>query len=226
MENYPSNAKHPRPETNAAHEAQDPPRMEKVVTNPVSQQKKSLGRRFRDTFINGFDAKTVWSSVIHDVLIPSSRDMVYEAINQGSERILYGDNTPSRRSGKTSTGLFGSVVQYNRVGQTQQQQQHRSSLIPQTRDPRPPVSRVAQNRMDFSDFVIATRAEAEDVRARLMYALERYGQVSVGDLYDTLDISSPYTDENWGWTDLSQARITRARRGGYLLSLPQPEPLV
>lgn len=52
--------------------------------------------------------------------------------------------------------------------------------------------------------------------------IDKYGTVSVGDLYELLGEEPAYTDEKWGWTDLTESGIRRVR-DGYLLQLPQPE---
>jgi hypothetical protein len=54
--------------------------------------------------------------------------------------------------------------------------------------------------------------------------LDRYQHVSVSDLYNLLDLTPAYTDANWGWYDLSGAKVRRIS-SGYLLDLSQPEPL-
>ena len=76
----------------------------------------------------------------------------------------------------------------------------------------------------FDDIILATRHEAEEVVDRLFDLMSRYDQVTVSDLYDLVGISRPFTDEQFGWTDLRGAGVTRVR-DGYLLDLPRPETL-
>jgi hypothetical protein len=54
--------------------------------------------------------------------------------------------------------------------------------------------------------------------------VSRYESASVADLYELVGLSSVHTDNRWGWTDLTGAGVSRIR-GGYLLDLPEPEPL-
>lgn len=68
------------------------------------------------------------------------------------------------------------------------------------------------------------RAEAEEVIDRMFELVSRYGSVSVADMYELVGLASTHTDNKWGWTDLSGAGVSRIR-GGYLLDLPEPEPL-
>mgnify|MGYP006874877087 FL=1 len=44
--------------------------------------------------------------------------------------------------------------------------------------------------------------------------------VSVADLYDLVGITGKVTDNNFGWTDLRNASVTRDR-DGYLINLPR-----
>ena len=50
--------------------------------------------------------------------------------------------------------------------------------------------------------------------------LEDYKMVSVADLYDLVGITGKVTDNNFGWTDLRNASVTRDR-DGYLINLPR-----
>ena len=67
-----------------------------------------------------------------------------------------------------------------------------------------------------------TRREAEDVLNHLISICDLRGVVTVGDLYVLAGMSKTYTDENWGWRDLRNARVTHTRIG-YILGLPKPE---
>lgn len=215
MENYPSNSKQPRRPDDAGKPES---RLSPVVTGQVSRQKKSLGRRFRETFIGGTDAQTVWSYVAFNVLVPAAKDMLADAASQGVERMLFGDSySPRRRGGGFQGPTNNTVVNYSGMSS-------RSRLVPQNNDPRTPLSRPVRRQHDFDDFLLPTRVEADAVIEGLSHVLERYGQASVSDLYDLLNITGDYTDEKWGWSDLRTARVTRVHNG-YLLTLPQPEPL-
>jgi hypothetical protein len=54
--------------------------------------------------------------------------------------------------------------------------------------------------------------------------VSQYEQATVNDLYELVGVSGNFTDENYGWTDIRGAGITRIR-GGYLLDLPKAELL-
>lgn len=58
-----------------------------------------------------------------------------------------------------------------------------------------------------------------------MYYISKYDSVTLADLGEMLGITGDFTDVKYGWTDLKDADIRRARGGGYILLLPPPEPL-
>lgn len=86
------------------------------------------------------------------------------------------------------------------------------------------MSRQARAQHNFDEIVLQSRTEAEEVVDRLFEVVSRYGSASVADLYELVGLSSTHTDNKWGWDDLQGAGVSRVR-GGFLLDLPEPEPL-
>lgn len=207
MEPFPSNShksKDPTPKT-------EEKKIEKVVTGEVRRRKKPLGKRFVETFVRG-DAQSAWSYVMFDVLIPAAKDMVADAVSQGAERMLYGETrSRSRATSHQSAGGYHNYTRY-------------ASPLTKPREEARTMTRKARATHDFDEIILATRIEAEEVLDRLSQLVDQYGTVSVADLYDLLDVSSSYTDNNWGWTDVSTSSVVHVR-GGYLLDLPRPELL-
>lgn len=72
-----------------------------------------------------------------------------------------------------------------------------------------------------------TRKKAEEVLAAMYDVLERYGCVSVLDLYDLSNITQvPYSANKYGWTDLTGARVHRRKGGSYTIDIPRrPLPI-
>ena len=54
--------------------------------------------------------------------------------------------------------------------------------------------------------------------------LDRYGVVSVSDLYDAVGEVPEMMDTKWGWTDLTGACVQRCS-DGYLIRMPRVESL-
>ena len=71
------------------------------------------------------------------------------------------------------------------------------------------------------DYIFETRTTAEKTLDDMIETLELYKVVTVADLATLMGVTGTYTDVNYGWTDLSKARISRVRLG-FAISLPEP----
>lgn len=224
---FPGNA-HKMKKTELKAETEETPepdtkKVQKVVAGKVVRRKKSLGSRFKEVFIGG-DAQTVGQYVLYEILIPAAKDMAVDMFSQGAERMFFGDDHHYGRRGGRPRGRASSSP---RIYHNYQGYSSRDS-----RD-RPPFGREEQGRYasrrmrgthNLDDIILATRAEAEEVIDRLFDLVNRYEMATVADLYELLGLTSAYTDDKWGWTDLRGSDIRRVR-DGYLLDLPRPEPL-
>lgn len=220
MEEFPGNsirAKQPQ-----KSETPEPKKVEKVVTGEVIQRKKGLGKRFMENFFTGADTKSVFEYIFMDVLIPSAKDTLADAVTQGVERKLWGEVRSTSRRSRGAGGILGKIdyqghTPYNRYGSSS------SSRRPDPRESRGP-SRRARAMHNFAEIIIPTRVEGEEVIDRLFDLVSRYEMASVADLYTMLGVDSDPIDQKWGWTDLRGSGVTRVNQG-YLLELPRPEPL-
>ena len=181
--------------------------LKKIITGSVVTKKKSLGKKFWETFFGeGENFSSVSQYVIHDVIVPAIKDLVADTVKGGIEMMLFGDTKGSRtrRDGNRSFVNYGGVNtsrdrDRNRFTQTNRRARH-----------------------NFDDIVLESRGEAEEVLSVLVELIDSdYRQATVADLYNLVGVSANFTDDKWGWTDLSQASVVRARSGGYLLSLPK-----
>ena len=72
--------------------------------------------------------------------------------------------------------------------------------------------------------VFEHRNDALVARSNLEDIFDRYGVVSVGDLYDEAAIKCDYTCSRFGWKnydDIHNAKIVKVK-GGYMIDLPEP----
>lgn len=88
---------------------------------------------------------------------------------------------------------------------------------------------VSQPKMpyDYDQLVFATKAEAQVVLESMFELIDSpYERVTVGDLYDLAQVSpGPYTNCDYGWTNLMGSRVVNNFDGTYSLSLPRPRPM-
>jgi hypothetical protein len=192
--------------------------IQRVTSGPATRRKKSLGKKFKETFIAG-DAKSAISYALVDVLLPMARDTIAEAAHAGIDRLIIGEYRRFRGINRPPSGPTG-VVNYQRYST---QMGTNSGWTPLS-SPQRVLSRRARSQHDFDEVLLDSRSEAEQVIDGLFEVLSRYDTVTVANLYELVGLASNHTDHKWGWTDLRGAGVTRAH-DGYLLDLPDPIPL-
>lgn len=191
-----------------------PEKPEKITVGKVITRKKPLGRRFAETFFGG-DARSVADYVIRDVILPAVKETIVDAASQGFERMIFGES----RGPRPTRGRFGATpyTPYHTYGsQPTKQTNYQAATAAR------PISRQARSQHNFDEIILASRAEAENILFELGKRIEKYEQCTVGDLYDMVGVEGDFTNEKWGWTDLSAASVSRIRTDQYLLNLPTP----
>lgn len=194
---YPSNSK------KSKEQLPEKARPEKVIEGEVVRRKRGLIGKLQQTFLSE-DSNSVVSYVVMEVLVPATKNAISDAVSQGIERMLFGDTRP-----RSPVGGRPGYTNYSRFGQQEQRRE---------------MTRQQRATHDFSDIIISTRGEAEDVLDRLRDLINSYDVATVSDLYDLVGLTGEFTDDKWGWFDLRSASV-RAVRGGYLLSLPRTRPV-
>lgn len=202
---YPSNS-HKKKEAAANEEK----RVEKVITGSVVKKKKTFGKKLAESFL-GDESRNVGEYIIHDVLIPATKEMVSEMIKGGIEMLLFGERRTRGTKRDRSYVSYGSYYKDDRRDRDRRE-----------RD----ISRTGRARHDFDEIILENRGEAEEVLARLSDLVYDYGMASVADLYDLVGITGDFTDHKYGWTELdtSNSYVSRVR-GGYMINLPRTRPL-
>jgi hypothetical protein len=215
IDQLPGNSKLGKP----APPAKEAKVVEKVVDGIVIEKKKSLGAKFKATFFNKADAKDISTYILFDVMLPATRNLVYDIVSKGASRALFGQDSP-RRSVLDRSG--GSRVSYNdSYGTTRYRDAPRSSMLPG----QPPHYRAKYERSNnFDDIIVSSKAEAERVVERLLDIVDKYDVATVADLRNLLGLPSSHVDNKWGWTDIRAADVRQVREG-YLIEIPLPEPI-
>lgn len=183
------------------------PKIEAVATGTTSKRKRSLFRRFADTFFTE-DVGDVKTYILYDVVIPAIKENVADIINSAVSMIFFGE--AFRRSRKQAGSSTGSKINYGSYFNSGERRE---------RMPAYNRSRIAHN---FEDVVFDNRADAESVLDGMIEILNsEYRQVSVADFYDLAGISTSFTDNKYGWTDLRGSRVTGSPSRGYIIELPR-----
>lgn len=187
--------------------------IEKIVEGKVISRPLPWYKRFARSMI-AEDAGNVGEYVLLEVVIPATKNLILEMLQQTGERLLFGTSR-GRVSGRRSP--LGAIlrdrepVNYGRYSE-------RESRGLRT------MSYRARATHDFNEIVLEHRSEAIGVVEALVDLVARYGSATVADLYDLVGTTGSYVDKQWGWTDLITADV-RQVPGGFLLDLPSPEPI-
>lgn len=176
--------------------------LERIVTGNVSVKKKNDIQKFAETFVKE-DLNTVKSYIWTEVLLPAFKAVISDSVNM----MLYGDTSRNRKTNNRRA----SQVSY-------------SSYYDRPNDRREPNYVRSASRYIFDDLKFEDRGDADEVLSTLDDLLNRYPSVSIADLNELVGITGRYTDNKYGWTDISQAYIERTR-DGYILRMPKAIPL-
>ena len=203
-EQFPSNA-------HSEHEKVEKKKVKKVVKGKVVKRKKSLGEKFGETFLEE-DGKNVGAYILYDILIPAAKDTISDLVKGGVEMLLYGEGGSRGRSTYRDRGrsYSQSRVSYNRMYGEEE------------RRVAPRRERRNRNRYNFDDIILDSREEAKEVLDSLMDLIGDYDIATVEDFYDLIGMTSEWVDCDWGWRNLNDAYIERARGGGWIVCLPKP----
>jgi hypothetical protein len=198
-EAFPSNSHRAHDAKEETEEKKD----QKVITGTVITRKKSFWRKLKDGFL-GEDVGSVGSYIIYDVLIPAAKDTLEDLVKGSIEVLLRGEVKGSR----TRRDGGRSYVSYSNYYKSDDRSSRRDT------------SYVNRARHDFSDIILKSRGEAEEVLSQLVDMVEDYGMASIADLYQMVGVPTNFTDNKYGWDNLSSASVSRVR-DGYMLDLPK-----
>lgn len=213
--NFPSNSKDKSKVTKPTETER--PRMESIVKAGVKKRKTPLGKKFARAMFNE-ETKNIKNYVIHDIIIPGAKNVVYDIVVNSLGMTLFGQIMPSNL--KRHNGISSPITNYNA----------RSTVVNGGRTNRASQSNVrqisdhARRNHDYAEITFLQRQEAEAVLDRMIDYLDNYGIVRVSDLYDLIGATSNYADKKYGWTNLGGSTVERTR-DGYELRLPQTEPI-
>jgi hypothetical protein len=178
-------------------------RVEKVIKGNATTRKNEM-RRFADVFISE-DVKNVKEYLIMDVIIPTIKKTIVDVVTD-SVSMIFG-MSPRRSSSGSDKISYNKM--YNR------NDNDRTSV----------TSNRTRTGYSYDDVSLDSRQEAEEVLTRMDELVETYGEVTVADLYDLVGVTCEFTDNNYGWTNIRNAKVVRLRDGKYMIDLPKALPI-
>lgn len=187
-------------------------KIEKKSIKPLNVSTRIKKESFLQKVGNTFFSST-GDSVLHyifvDVLLPAAKDTLTDVVTKGIELLLYGESRDYRRSRGR-----GTVISYGNMYREQRAKPRQQPLLA-------PGRRSKTRLVTFED-----QGEAGEVLEFLMDLIDKYGQASVADFYEVSGLTeySDFTDNSYGWSNLSGTRIVRTR-DGYEIDFSEPRRL-
>ena len=174
-----------------------------VVERAATKMKTSKVLDIVDTFL-GDDIETIKKRVMEQIIIPGIKGAVLGTI-------------------ETIFGMRGATTKASTINQTPYYTYSTSaSRVQNVQD----ANYVMVNRAsDYSDPVVYSVREANDILAEMNEILKQYHFVTIAQLYNACKIPSVYTHNNYGWIDLSNVQIVGLHDGRYRIKMPRPIPI-
>lgn len=191
------------------------PKAEKAIEGTATVKRKTVGSRFK-TIFTGVSLKDVVDDVVDQAIIPGIKGLLFDAGERALERWLGNTGGHGRAAVKNIVTNVGHVA-YNKMA-SPTVVAHRPTIV----QPQQQMSRRAQAVFDFDEIEFQTRKDATIVLDLMYDHLQNYGTVSVAEFYGWADVKGNFTDQSYGWRDLTGAGPTRTRNGMYILNLPDP----
>ena len=201
MEDYKPNS-HKFKESQQLQETQ---KVKKVTSGVVKTKKKSEVSNLKSIFISE-DIRNVGEYILTDVIIPAVKNALSDTVSNGINMLLYGDAGRNRKSSAPKISYSQYYADRNAGGAV--------------------VNRnAARTGWDYDEITFESRGDAERVLTELDEAIDRYGGISVGDLYNAAGVTTDnYAVNKYGWTNIRSAEVIRAR-DGYVIKMPKASPL-
>lgn len=178
---------------------------EKKAVTHASLKPKNGFQRAAEVFLTD-DIESAKEYAWRGVIIPGIKKAVLNII----ARFL---DTDASSYSNTYSKITGSVVSY---ADYYKQKTGQNTYTPGSEYKR---------KASYQDPIVDTPGEAHMVLDRMNEMMRQYnGIVRVIDLYDMVDLPTTWTDPNYGWRDISAAKVLEYR-GKYIIKMPPPYPL-
>ena len=200
-----------------------------VETSATIKKSHGLKKLFKGFFVE--DLKTVRSNIWKDVIVPSVKTGIANAITGGVYMWLFGKNGTNNGVGNYIRPFWSSgTTAYNNLyrypgGSVTSPGVSTGPKVSVGNDP----SFGKYTSMDVYDpeyIRYGSWQDAENVFMNLCERIGLYHVATVKNLYDLSGIQGyEMVLQNWGWYDMPWHKVLPMNDGTFILKLPQPSPL-
>lgn len=189
----------------------------KTIVESAEMQKAPMGKRLFHAFFMVDSPKQILDNLLFKVTVPSIKQLMENLFNRGIHMLFFGEDSlgvPSQTVNSNQSFVsYGSFFSGSNHGNTAEQALKVRTLA------------------DFDMPIIAPTAENPDAekQANLVIAQMREligvrapnGYAKVSELYQSVGRTPEFTDEYYGWYDLSAAKAVPLGDGRYLVQMPK-----
>lgn len=193
-----------------ASQDKKPEKLEAVVSEKPIVSRKKL--RILDCLYNSSE-KPFGEYLVQDLIIPNAKRMASTVLHDMVTKVFGSGFGTDRYGFRPLNGWWNdrwrddSYIEYS----------SRSSAKPvASQQPKQP-----QASTELESYTLRTRDDAERVLEGLEAYLETYDAVPVSAFFELIGITAPYTYNDYGWTNLAEARVVSVSNG-YSIRFPRP----
>lgn len=199
IKEYKPNSHKSKLEAKQAEEKRD--KIAAVAKAKVVTKKKN---KLLSSFISD-DAVSIKDYIVDEFLIPLVQKTICDIFEEIPKTIFYGKSGRRRSSNsdRISYTKYSSRRDRDRDYRDRDRDSYRRTDI-----------------FDSTDIVFDSRGEAEKVLAVMDEIMQEYEIVRVADLYDLAGVSCDFPANDYGWTNIRNARVVHVR-DGWVIEMPR-----
>ena len=185
-----------------------------VIKGEVTVKKKSKARAMADSLIAN-EVSEIKDHVVFDIFLPSLKDFIHEATVTIIDMLLWGKDGNRggiRRPNKGSSTYYS----YNQPNVSYYNAPYRNYTQPQNRRAGAGGYNRPRNR-SVLDLEYHSFDDAQNVIYQLNDTIANYGMATLADFYEYSGLPSQWNDCEWGWYDVSTAKV-KASNGAWIIT--------
>lgn len=206
-------------------EKKDVPKMETDISirGQAVVKRKTPGQRFNEKFLGNRDLKTVFDTVVTEVIVPGALEMIFNGAMDALSMFLWGETRSApRRNYGNGGAIIRDYTSYNSI----------SSGRYRNRPDPAPAGPVGGTR--YFDVIYTSSAAAHAVLNSMRDYINRYQSLPILALCDfirenvkqddngrPIQLYTDHMDADRGWTDLTGIDVVH-RYGGWVLTYTEP----
>lgn len=184
-------------------------KVEKIISGTAKRKKKSLGTKFTEVFLSE-DAGNVINYIFEDVFVPTVQKLFEDVVINGVKFLFHGKSANKNNS---------NPVNYVSYRSYSSQDSSNDRFAEPNR-----VNGRSRSDYNFDYIELKTRGECERVLEAMDNLIDTYKKVSVADMYEMVGLIPRFTDYDYGWKHIGDAKVERSN-DGYILVMPPIIPL-